>query len=193
MRAALLFALLLPIAAHAGDTGPIGPGEGVVDEGPEEGRVWVYIDSGGQLHFVDRLELVPSQYRSQARQTSLVTTQEDRDSSANKAAQKRRDARVSAAQEARKREMEARIRAREEAEKRATEAPSEADAPPSRAEQLAEALTERRAILEELVALDEGYSDDPEQSEEGLVARMNALDKRLADLDSAIARLERGR
>jgi hypothetical protein len=190
-RVLALTALLIAGPAHADDA-PIGPGEGVQEEdAPDAARVWVYVDSGGQLHFVDRLELVPAQYRSRARETSLVTTQSDRDEAASLAARKRRDARVQAAADARKREAAARLKAKEEASRRAQQ-DAEAAAP-GPAEQLAEALTERRAVLEEIVTIEDGFSEDESASAADLEARIEALDKRLEELDRRIRALERAR
>lgn len=184
-------ALLLPGAAFADDSA-IGPGDSRVEEPSNQTRVYVYVDAEGQLHFVDRLELVPARYRSTVRETSLVSTTDDHDEAAQRAAKKRRDVRAQQAAEARRQEAAARLQARDAAAARAAEDPDATDErPPSRAEKLADALTERRAVLEELVALEEGYAEDVEQSEDALIARIDALDKRLGELDRAIAKLKK--
>jgi hypothetical protein len=186
----LIAALVLPGIVLA--DGPIGPGDSKVEAPTDEARVYVYVDDGGQMHFVDRLDLVPAQYRDRVRETSLVTTQKQHEDAAGEAARKRRDARVEAARQARKDEMAARIKARDEAQQRANEDPSEAgepETPPSKAEQLADALTERRELLEEFALLEEGYAEDAEQSEAQLIVRSETLEKRLSELDASISRM----
>ena len=186
LRLLLIAALLLPCAAHA-DDGAIGPSEDRVDAPTDQVRVYVYVDSEGQLHFVDRIDLVPAQYRSTVRETSLVSSPTDHEEALRRAAKKRRDARALQAQEARRQEAAARLQARDAAAARAAEDPDAAsERPPTRAERLADALTERRAVLEELVALEEGYAEDEDQAEAELVARSEFLEERLADLDAQV-------
>ncbi len=191
-RLFLVLCLLLPCAALADDR-PIGPAEGKTEVPPnDETRVFVYVDDDGQFHFVDRLDLVPAQYRSRVRETSLASTRVDREQAASRAAQKRRDARLEQARQARIEETKARIEARDAAAKRAAEDPeSTEEVPPSRAERLADALTERRSVLEELVALEEGYAEDADQTDAALILRTDHLDKRLTELDRQISGLRK--
>lgn len=187
----LIAALCLPAAAHA-EGGALGPSEGKTAEEPDDDRyVYVYVDRDGQLHFVDRMDLVPATYRDRARKTSLVTSSGDHNDAVSKSAMARRDARLKRAREAQEEERVARAAAAKEAAQRAEGAEPEAeDRPPTRAERLADALTERRQVLMELVALEEGWAEDAEQDEVTLATRVDHLDRRLAELDAAVAELQ---
>ncbi len=162
---------------------------------PDEGQryVFVYVDGDGQLHFVDRLELVPAQYRAQARKSELTTTGKDREEALRSAAKKRAAKRNAEVQAAAKAEMKARIEARDAEQAEQAEAPdAEAEEPEPRSKkaQLADALAERLAVLEELALLEEGWAEDADQPEAALLQRLNHLEKRLTELDAEVATLK---
>ncbi len=163
---------------------------------PEEGQryVFVYVDGDGQLHFVDRLDLVPAQYRAQARKSELTTTGKDREEALRTAAKKRAAKRNAEAKAAAKAEMKARMEARDAEEAKKNEpaqAEAETEQPEARSKktQLADALAERLAVLEELAMLEEGWAEDVDQPEAALLQRLNHLEKRLTELDAEVAGL----
>lgn len=182
MRWLLLSVLLLAPCAWA--QSPTG-----VDESDEDRRyIYLYVDDDGQMHFVDRLELVPARFQSRARKTEISTSATDREEALRRQAKKRAASRAEQAKAAAKAEMRARMEARDAEEGGDEEGGEEEGTAPVEKpeEQPADQLAERRAILEELVALEEGWATDPDQPEATLLERLNTLEKRLAELDKAI-------
>ncbi len=186
--AALLLGCLLvagPAAAQADDDGSVRAASEDADrealtrevlapqaEASEPVRIWFYVDGDGQMHFVDSLDLVPTRYRRQARATTLGSPVPSASS-------------------------------REASETSGTE-PDRADPAagrgatlPSRSEQLEQLRGERLAILDELGALDEGWSelsdDGQEPTNEVLDFRAGQLLQRLEELDRRISGLETSR
>jgi hypothetical protein len=137
---------------------------------PEDpGTIWVYSDADGGMHFVDSLDLVPAAYRASAQETGMTTQ---------------------ASGEARKAPVKTNVEPGYRAPK-ATPTPeptpqAEAEAPADEptAKELAAA---RQAILEEMTALEEGWSE--EQGDERVLAeRLLGLEAKLTELDRKLGR-----
>ncbi len=156
MRFALL-ALLLALAAPA-----------VAQEAVSEPTaIWFYVDDRGQMHFVDRYELIPDRYKRAAQQTNLSTSGASAPARSTKAAAPPPKATP---------------------KPQPTPTPTPA-ATPSASERLAAALQEQQSANEELARLEEGWSAGGE-SEDALQERVVALEARLDELAVEIPRLK---
>lgn len=177
MRWLLLSALLL--------ASPAGAQSSASDAAEQDVRyVYVYVDNDGQIHFVDRLELVPQAFRNRAHKSQLNTTADDREEALRAAAKKRAAKRAAEAKAAAKEEAQARIDARDARD--AEPAPDPEPKEPSAELKRADLLAERVAVLEELALLEEGWAGDDDQPEVALLERLNFLEKRLTELDAAL-------
>ena len=167
MRLLLLVAGLLLAAPQLAwaDDGPIQP-----EDGDDEAKViWFYVDDAGLVTFVDSLALVPSRYRDRAQATNLVTSPPPAPAPDRRT--DRSPGRATAA----------------DPEPEVTPEPET----PSPSERLAQLRGERREIVDELGALDEGWSEQGELSDEALERRSVQLEGRLAAVDREIAELEK--
>ena len=158
----LLILLGLLIAA------PVGAEDGPLQEDEEEEkRIWFYVDDAGLVTFVDSLELVPVRFRERAQPTNLVVEPDT-------------------------------APPREVARPRPRPAPVEDEptptpepAPPSPEERLAQLRGERQELLDELGALEEGWSEQPDLTAEALERRSLQLEQRLQTVDREIDALEK--
>ncbi len=159
----LLLGLMIagPSMAVAEDE-PIQP-----EEDDDAGRIWFYVDDAGLVTFVDSLDLVPARYRDRARPTTLRT---EVDQPPPQRSTPRRPA-----------------PAPDEATPSATPEPE----PPSLAERLEQLRGERREIVDELGALEEGWSEQSDLSDEALERRSVSLEERLQAVDREIGELEK--
>ena len=170
MRLPLLLAALIAACLA------VGPGPALADEAPiqpvedddEAARIWFYMDDGGLVTFVDSLDLIPAQYRDRAQATNLVTTVDQAPPRPATASPRARPAPV------------------EEPPEQTPE-----PAPPSTQERLQQLRGERDEVIDELGALEEGWSEQTELSAEALEQRSVQLERRLSEIDAEITRLER--
>lgn len=163
MRSLLLLIGLLtasPLVALADDE-PIQP-----EDDDEPKRIWFYVDDGGLVSFVDSLDLVPARYRSRAQATNLVTTPAQPPPRSAPSRTGRRTVEDD------------------------TSEPTPEPEPPSLSERLAQLRGEREEIVDELGALEEGWSDRSDLTGEGLKERSVQLEGRLQVIDREISELE---
>jgi|GEM_PF-6913978 len=127
----------------------------------EPTAIWYFVDDAGQMHFVDRFELIPKKYRKSAQQTNLATEAQPAPAAAVAAPTPK---------------------------PAATPTPTPTPTPEPVVDRLAEALAQQREAIEELTRLEEGWSagDEPE---EVLQARVQTLQARLTELEAEIAAL----
>jgi hypothetical protein len=171
---ALMLALAAPLAWPALAVADDETAEDEDEEEPEPQYIWAWVGEGGTISFSDSRDQIPARYRSSARKTNLRVGPGAQPSTPTARSAPSGGSEAPPPPSARE-----------------PETPQEQQ--PSRGERLQQLRGERKEVVEELTALDEGWSDvvdDAGLSDAELDARVGRLLGRLDALDAAIDDLD---
>ncbi len=158
-------------------------------EPPAEGTLLAYIDDAGRLHIVNSIEMIPQQFRAQARPAKLGEVSTISSSSATPSSR-------SKTRETTQRSNQQPAPAQQKQNPAPTNDRDKSRSGESTKQRLARLLEKRAELIDQLGMLDEGWMKPgatTEPSAADLEARSVALSKELETLDRDIAKLKSSR